>query len=182
MEDIGQLISEFVEERVENPQEGEQELWPAGVCACLFSVAFEVLVHCRDLREGQEAAEEAINKALDSTARHAAKWTAHRLGRFVLPSKEDLPPIHVDCYPEIRHHLNLYFNEALKVLTERGYKLDTARSHACWAMLGSATEEMILRGWIKDPNLAADFQQKTFELAESMNLEIHHLLEKKAKS
>ena len=182
MEDIGQLISEFVEERVENPREGEQELWPTGVYACLFSVALEVLVHCRDLTKGQEAAEETINATLDATARHASKWIGQRLGRTMLPAEKNLLPIHIDIYPEIRHHLNLYFSETLNVLTDRGYKLDVARSHACFAMLGSAIEEMILRGCIKDASLAADFRRKFFERAESMSLEIRHLLEKKAKS
>jgi hypothetical protein len=186
MEDLGQLVSEFVEERVENPREGEQELWPTGVSACLFSVAFEVLVHCNDLRKGPEACEEVLNETLDDTAKHAAKWIDERLGRAMLRAetacRNGLQPIHIDLCPQIRHHLNLYFNEALNVLTERGYKLDTARSHACWAMLGSVIEEMMLRGWIKDANLAANFRQKYFERAESMSLEIRHLLEKKAKS
>lgn len=182
MEDVGQLISEFVEERVENPREGEQELWSTGVSACLFSVAFEVLVHRRDLTKGQEACEDSINAALDATARHAAKWIDQRLGRTMLPAEKNLPPIHVDLYPEIRRHLNIYFDEALTALAQRGYAINVARSHACFAMLGSAIEEMILRGWIKDANLAANFRQNYFERAESMSLEIRHLLEKKAKS
>jgi len=182
MEDIGQLISEFVAERVENPRKGEQKLWPTGVYACLFSVAFEVLVHCRDLTKGQQACEELINAALDATARHAAKWIDQSLGRTMLTDEKHLPPIPVDLYPEIPHHLNIYFDEALTALAQRGYAINVARSHACFAMLGSAIEEMILRGWVKDAKLAANLRQKYFEQAECMSLEIRHLLEKKAKS
>ncbi|MBL7139584.1 MAG: hypothetical protein ISS74_01605 [Planctomycetes bacterium] len=180
MEEIGQLVSEFVEERVEDPLEGEEELWSTGVCVCLFSVAFQVLVHCRNVREGQKACEQAINAAVDSASRHAAKWIHRRMGRAVLGTEDNVPPIHIDLYPEVRHRLNLCFNEALRVLAERGYKLDTARSHVCFAVLSSAIEQMILRGRVKDGDLAAEFQRRYFEQAENLSREIRQLLERNA--
>jgi hypothetical protein len=142
MNDLGDIVSQFVEERVDGPREDEIDLWCEAVYAGLFSAAFQVLVSLKEAKGSREALEQQLKSMIESTAQHASVWINARL-TTTLPTGQR---IEFNLYFRDSEMLVLYFNEALSVITEGGYKLEVGRSHACFVVLRKRIEALVAAG------------------------------------
>ncbi len=173
MDDLGYLVSAFVEERIDSPDPDVIDLWCEGVYAGLFSVAFEAIVRTKEPKSSANAFERAINELIGSISEHASSWVSARC----IPEDYDGPPIHIDVRAVIRNRLVTYFDAALCVAADRGYQLSVARSHACFALLERAVTELITQGQVTDPQRGAASLRKSFDASESFAQEIAATLE-----
>ena len=175
MDEISKNLSAFVEERVDRPHHPDEiDLWSEAVYAALFSVAFEVIVRMKGPRKSGKAFRRAITKLIESISRHASSWVSSRL----IPEDWQGPPIHIEVGPMIRTRLTMYFNEALHALTDRGYQLEVARSHACFAILNSAATALVINGLPLDSQQQLAFLEKVMASCDSMAKEMVEALER----
>ena len=179
MDDLGELVSAFVEEQVGGPASGEGDLWFEAVCASLFSVAFDVLVHLKDITESPERLQETARSLVEAVTTHAAAWVNGRLGDESPPSGQ--PPIVFEMSPLMRNRLVVYFNEAIVAMADRGFGIDAARSHACFGGLQRAVAALAVKGLSIGPGEMSDFVKEVMEGCDSMSEEVVAALERKRK-
>lgn len=177
MDEMGELVSAFVEERVDSPAKGEIDLWCEAVYAGLFSVGLHTVLRMKEVTEGPDKLDEIVNALIASTTRHAAPWMSNRLG--ARQGYPEMPPIRIELGPVMSQRLVVYFNEAIGVMADRGYALETARSHAVFAVLGQIIEEMIKRGMIRTAEKAIAFKMNVIEACDAMSKEVVKALEKR---
>jgi hypothetical protein len=113
---------------------------------------------------------------ISATTAHASVWVNQRLS-----DNQTSPHLKIEFNGStlIRARLIAYFNEALLAMSERGYDIETARSHACFALLSSALEMFIVKGLLTDAEEAADVLRKGINGCDSMAQEIVSVLNKK---
>ena len=64
---------------------------------------------------------------------------------MIEPRSRDCPPS-IGSANRSSRRLKLYFHEAISVMAERDYKLDAARSHACFAVFTQALTPLQVKG------------------------------------
>lgn len=177
MDDLGQLVSAFVEERVGGPAQEERDLWFEAVCASLFSVGFSVLVRLKDIGQSPEALQQTTRSLVDFITTHAAAWVNARLSDERAPS--GLPPIVCEMSALIRDRLVAYFNEAILAMADRGYAIDAARSHACFGGLKHAVRALAIKGSPIGSAEMSAFIKDVMQACDSMSEEVVAALERK---
>ncbi len=180
MSELGNLLSTFVEERVDGPLKGEEELWQELVCAGLFSVAFEATMRLSDVHKGPEALQQTVSGMIDEVVTSAAIWVNHRL----TPRPRWWPRCRMTVHVSqlMRHRLTVCFNEALGVISEKGWPFETGRSHACFVLLNGAATALMTKGLIPDQEGARVFIKSGMEGCDSMASEIAQELDKRVRS
>jgi len=172
MAEIGNLVSAFVEERVDGPEKGEGDYWQEAVFAALFSVAFEATMRLSEARKSPEALQQAVQTVVEEVVTSAAVWVNRRL------SKPELR-ITIDISNLMRSRLIICFNEAIAVMGEKGWALETARSHAVYCLLNQAATALTIQGVIPNQKAAKNFLQNAMEACDSMAEEVVEALEKR---
>ena len=123
MAEIGDLVSAFVEERVDDPNRGEGEFWQEAVFAALFSVAFEATMRLPEIRRGPETLRQTVLTVVEEVVTSAAMWVNRRLSE----SWPDVPRhdcrITIDVSGLMRSRLIVCFNEAITVMGEKKWPL-----------------------------------------------------------
>lgn len=195
-EDLGNIVSQFVEERVDGPHPEEVDLWCEEVYAALFSVAFEIVARLSSARGSPEELERETKAIVEATCAQAAPWINARLTE---DSRQSIGmPVQWDTAPEMRNRMLQYFKVAYSAMDDRGYEKAVARSHACFVILSEAVSQLMkmygeidesTRKQYRERNLmlpseeeATTFVRKAFEGSESMSREIAEVLESNAKS
>jgi len=177
MSELGKLLSAFVEERVDGPRRGEEELWQEAVFAGLFSVAFEATMRCSEVRNGPESLRQTVVAAIDEIVTSAAVWVNQRLSPR--PRWWSKCRITVDVSQLMRHRLTVCFNDALAAVSEKGWRLNAGRSHACFILLSGAATALMTKGLIPDKHQARVFVENAMEGCDSMADEIAQELDKR---
>ena len=129
-DETAQLVCQFVKEYFDPPHENEREPWCEAVCAALFSASFLAFMRWSELRESYEAFHETLGAMIESVTRHGANWVNGQLTLQIGGGR-----VKVDVTERIRARLTGYFSEALHAVCDRGYGIELARSHACFAVL-----------------------------------------------
>jgi hypothetical protein len=132
-DDLGSIVSRFVEGRADGPQPAEIDLWCEAVYASLFSVAFEVVIRLSSEKGSPDALERETKTIIDTTCGHAAPWVNARLAEHTRRSVG--VSVQWDLAPEMRNRMLQYFNVAYGAISNRGYEPQVARSHACFVVL-----------------------------------------------
>jgi len=133
IEDLGSIVSRFVEARVDRAQPDEVDLWCEAVYASLFSVAFEVVIRLSSAKGSLDALERETNTVIETTCGHAAPWVNARLTEDTRRSVG--ASVQWNIAPEMRNRMLQYFNVAYDAIGDRGYEPQVARSHACFVVL-----------------------------------------------
>jgi len=103
-----------------------------------------VVIRLPEIRQSPESLQYIVQSMIDATTAQASVWVNRKLSNNQTPPQ---PKIEFDISELIRARLVAYFNEALIAMSERGYNIETARSHACFALLSSALETFIVKGY-----------------------------------
>lgn len=177
MSELGKLLSAFIEERVDGPLKGEEDLWQEAVFAGLFSVAFEATMRLSDVRKGPESLQQTVTGVIEEVTACAAVWVNQRLSPK--PRWWSKCQITLDVSQLMRHRLTGCFNEALAVMSEKGWSLETGRSHACFVLLNGAATALMIRGLIPDKEAAKVFIENAMEGCDSMAGELARELDKR---
>jgi len=173
-ENLGMIVSEFVEKRVDGPQPEEVDLWCAAVYASLFGVAFEIVTHLDSARGSPENLERETNAIIEGTCAHAAPWVNARLAEH---SQQSIGVrVQWDIASEMRNRMRQYFTEAFGVTADRGYEAQVARSHACFVGLRAAIARLGQQGLVRLDEASAVLK-KIFEGCEDMSREMGERLE-----
>jgi hypothetical protein len=173
MDELGKLVSTFVKERLDEPCKGEEDIWTEFVCAGLFSVAFHVVLRLSAVRKSPELLQYNVKSIISDTTGHASVWVNQRLS-YIHPQIK----VVFDDSEHIRARLVAYFNEALFAMGERGYDMEVARSHACFAVFSSALKVFIAKGLLSDSEKAASMLKKGINSFDNMAREIIGVLDK----
>lgn len=195
-EDLGRVVSQFVEKRVDEPEPRETDLWCEAVYAALFSVAFEIVTRLKSAKGSQEDLERETKAIIEGTCAHAAPWVNARLAEDIQQSIG--VRVQYDDASLIRYRMLMYFNVAYNAMAERDYEKGVARSHACWAILSEAVSQLMKQYGEMDKSTitkyreiglmppseeeAISFVRKAWESSESMSREIGEVLDSKATS
>ncbi len=170
MGEIGDLVSAFVEERVDGPARGEEDSWQEAVFAGLFSCAFEATMRLSEARQDPESLQQVISKTIDEVVASASVWVNRRLSRK--PRWWFGPRINVDISDRTRERLTACFNEAITALSNSGWTLEAARSHACFGVLSRARLVLTTRGVFKNDEGARQFIELAMAGCDSMGNEV----------
>ncbi len=179
--DVGELISQFVEERVDAPQVTEGELWIEAVAAGLFTVGFHVAMRHSDVGNGAAASGKRIDDMIGSMTACASAWASARVVEGLSSERggsTESAPISFDYSPLLRARLVMYFNEAIAVVADKGSSLETARSHSCFVGLEQIATQLITRGILGTAEQACDFMHNVMAGCDAMTCEIVDALEK----
>lgn len=173
MDDLGSLVSAFVEERVDIPRRDEIDLWCEAVYASLFTVTFDAVMRLSEIKNNPEKIDAKINHVIKDVASSATVWMSDKIAS----AWPDIPRVEFDLASEIRQRVVMYFDEAIHAITERGFQLAVARSHSCFAILCHLVTEMVVTKSIPlTPEEASRFVRTVFEACESMSSEIVQVL------
>jgi hypothetical protein len=129
---LGQLMSQFVAERVDSPHPEEIEIWSQLIYAALFSVGFVVWIPTTKELTSKDEMTSELNRLIGNIAKDADLWIGRKL-RDVLQITDS--NITVSSASEIKFHLGAMFTEAVDAMAERKFKAEEARSHACFEHL-----------------------------------------------
>ncbi len=175
--ELGKLISAFVEERVDGPLKGEEELWQEAVFGGLFSAAFVATMRLPDVCKDPESLQQTVSSTIGDVVDSAAVWVSQRL----TPKSPRLSGIQitVDVSQLMRHRLMVCFNEALAVMADKGWPIETARSHACFVLFSKASTALMIQGLIPDQRAARTFVESAMEGCDSMAAELAQALDRK---
>jgi len=178
-DDVGSLVSQFVEERVDSPEPTEVDLWCEAVYASLFSVAFEVVIRLKDAKASPEALERETNDIVEMICNHAVPWVRERLNTAAQQYTSNRRiRVEFDEGPLMRNRLVMYFTEAYDVMADREYIPEVARSHSCFAILRQSLAQLGREG-LMEPDEAITVLRKIFDGCEDMSREIAEALERK---
>lgn len=177
MAELGKLISAFVEERVDGPLKGEEELWQEAVFAGLFSAAFVATMRLSDTGESPESLQQTVSAIVEEVVDSAAVWVNQRL----LPKRRWWSKclVTIDVSQLMRHRLTVCFSEAMTVIAEKGWTIETARSHSCFVLLSGASTALSIKGLIPDQFAARTFLENAMEGCDSMAGELAEALDRK---
>ena len=175
---IAELVSNFVDQRVENPAQGEVDSWIEAVCACLFTVTFWTLPLIPAKGKGDEEYEKNVNKLLDGMADSSSRWMERRIkGGEGYPV--ELTGIEIDLRQYIKQSMDAYLGEADAYMERHGCEAETAdiaRAHACFVGLSSAIKGLVLKGFPVSPQLAEHFIQESMQVCDSMGRDIREAM------
>jgi len=174
MTEIGNLVSAFVEERVNGPNSNEGDYWQEAVFAALFSVAFETTMRLADVRKNPKILRQTVLTVVEEVVTSAAVWVNRRLSRSWPKCR-----ITIDISDLMRSRLIVCFNEAITVMTEKGWPPETARSHASFVLLNKAATALTIKGVITNQKAAKNFLQNAMEACDNMAREVIEALERK---
>jgi len=175
MAEIGDLVSAFVEERVDDPNRDEGEFWQEAVFAALFSVAFEATMRLPEIRMNPETLRQTVLTVVEEVVTTAAVWVNRRLSQSWPDCR-----ITIDISNLMRSRLIICFNEAITVMGEKEWSLETARSHAAFSLLNQAATALIIKGVIPSQEAAKNFLQNGMEACDSMAGELAQELKRKS--
>jgi hypothetical protein len=178
--ELGKLISAFVEERVDGPLKGEEECWQEAVFAGLFSAAFVAAMRLPSVCKDPESLRQTVSSTIGDVVDSAAVWVNQRLTPR-LPRLSECQ-ITVDVSQLMRHRLTVYFSEALAVMADQGWSIETARSHACYVFFSKASTALMIKGLIPDQFAARTFLEGAMEGCDSMAAELAQALGRKKRT
>lgn len=177
MSELGKLISAFVEERVDGPLKGEEELWQEAVFGGLFSAAFVAAMRLSEARNGPESLQQTVAGIIEEVVVAAGVWVNQRL----TPKRRwwSKCQVTIDISQLMKHRLTVCFNEAITVMAEKGWPIETARSHACFVLFSQASTALVSKGLIHDRLSARTFLESAMEGCDSMAAELTEAYDKK---
>jgi hypothetical protein len=140
-DNLGQLVSHFVAERVDIPHPNEVEIWTQLVYAALFSVGFVVWLPTAKGCSCDDEMTSQLHRLIANIANDADVWIRRRIQEALQIADSN---ISVDATSEIRFHLGAMFAEAIGVMTERKFEPEAARSHACFVHLSVNLQKLAL--------------------------------------
>lgn len=177
MAEIGNLVSVFVEERVDGPKSGEGDLWQEAVFAALFSVAFESTMRLAEVRKSPETLRQTAVRVVEEVVSSAAVW----VNRQFSPKTRwwSRCRITIDISDLMRSRLMVCFNEAITVMGEKEWPLEKARSHASFILLNQAATSLTIKGVITSQEAAKNFIENAMEACDSMAGEVVEALERR---
>jgi len=141
-EEVGQLVSRFVAERVDTPNPEEIEVWTQFVYAALFSVGFVVWLPMAKACSFEEERTAQLNRLIGEIVEDANAWIGAKICKALGSIHSN---ISIDSVAEIKFHLVAMFNEAILAMCERKFEPEIARSHACFVHLSANLEQLVLR-------------------------------------
>jgi hypothetical protein len=174
-ENLGRIVSEFVEKRVAGPQSKEVDLWCEAVYASLFGAAFEIVTRLDSAKGSLENLERETKAIIEGTCAHAAPWVNARLAEDTRQSVG--VRVEWDLAPEMRNRVLQYFSVAYGAMADRGYKAEVARSHACFVILQTVLTQLGQQG-LMGPDQTSGVHKKIFEGCESMSREMGERLDR----
>ena len=161
---FGMIISEVVEKRLGRPHPLETDIWSEAAYAALFTVMYEVVIHVKDMAGHTESFMEATCACAarwinDGLSEAAAQWTGVKLT--------------CDITAILRHRLLAYFDEACKLVKERGCELRLGAKMACINLLPAALI-LSVHGFVTDvpANQSADIVIKILDLCDKTREDI----------
>ena len=175
-DDLGSVVSQFVEQRVDRPEPKEVDVWCEAVYAALFSVAFEVAIRLRSIFESPDRLERETNDVVTQICAHAAPWVRARLSAAAQQYIGVNVEVECDVEPLMRNRLVMYFTEAYGAIIDRGFLPEVARSHACFAILRETITQLTLKGLVGLDDIDTVLT-KIFDGCEDMSREIAEALE-----
>jgi hypothetical protein len=142
-ENMGQLVSRFVAERVDDPCPEEVEVWSHLVYAGLFSSGFVVWLPIAKASSSQDHMRVELSRLVDEIAKDADLWMGSKICQALRIADSN---ISVHAVPEIRFHLLAMFDEAIAAIAEGKLTADAARSSACFVHLQANLRRLALVG------------------------------------
>lgn len=143
-ETLGELISQFVAERIDVPQPDEIDIWTKLACGELFSVAFVCWLPRFKTHSSREQMDAELNRLINEIANHANRWITIKvqqvLGNDVGPAQTEIAESEF-----VRPHLGAMFQEAIAGMAEKDFDPEVARSHAYFVVLSEELEHLVVK-------------------------------------
>ncbi|MGZ5435836.1 MAG: hypothetical protein ACXWID_04375 [Pyrinomonadaceae bacterium] len=166
------LVNAFVEERIDIPDKNEIDIWRIGVCAALFSAAFEMsplITH----KFSADEFNKNINYFIESVASGASQWVGFKI-RESLKLQDDR--IRLDETDVLLQSLKVCFSEAFSVMESRNYDARSARSHACFCLTSQGIRDLIETGHSISPHEGRDAVVNIMGACDSISDEIGDMI------
>jgi hypothetical protein len=172
--EMANLISAFVEERVDEPRKEEVDLWCEAIYAALFSVAFEIQMALISQSKSSNQFDSELNNLVGAITQAASLWMESKIKKsWGLIERFRMS---VDVSAHLKERLVMYFDEAFSVIENRDYDFEQARSHAVFGISSQALIALSFKGINLSSQDMKEVMTKIMETCNSFSSEIREVI------